>query len=83
MRLTIPLLINPNAGSLFRSGLKAWLDTHRDDFTLVPTKSAEDLTEKSRCAAVWAMRLPVRFLLLQAGHMFGIHKQDCAHLIVR
>ena len=48
MRLTIPLLINPNAGSLFRSGLKAWLDTHRDDFTLVPTKSAEDLTAKAR-----------------------------------
>ena len=51
MRLTIPLLINPNAGSLFRSGLKAWLDTHRDDFTLVPTKSAEDLTAKARALA--------------------------------
>ena len=44
----IPLLINPNAGSLFRSGLKTWLDSHRDAFTLVPTSSAEDLTIKAR-----------------------------------
>lgn len=43
-----PLLINPKAGSLFRSGLKAWLDDHRDAFRAVPTKSAEDLTEKAR-----------------------------------
>ena len=48
MHLTVPLLINPKAGSLFRSGLKAWLDEHRDDFTLVPTRSAEDLTERAR-----------------------------------
>ncbi len=48
MHLTVPLLINPKAGSLFRSGLKSWLDDHRDDFTLVPTKSAEDLTTKAR-----------------------------------
>lgn len=43
-----PLLINPKAGSLFRSGLNAWLDKHRDDFRLVPTESAEDLTRKAR-----------------------------------
>jgi diacylglycerol kinase family enzyme len=43
-----PLLINPKAGSLFRSGLKAWLDAHRDDFREVHTKSAEDLTQKAR-----------------------------------
>lgn len=43
----IPLLINPKAGSLFRSGLKAWLDDHRADFRVIPTKSAEALTEKS------------------------------------
>ncbi len=48
MHLTVPLLINPKAGSLFRSGLKSWLDEHRDDFILVPTKSAEDLTAKAR-----------------------------------
>lgn len=48
MHLTVPLLINPKAGSLFRSGLKAWLDDHRNDFTLVPTKSAEDLRAKAR-----------------------------------
>ncbi len=47
MRLSIPLLINPNAGSLFRSGLKSWLDAHRDDFSIVHTHSAEDLTEKA------------------------------------
>lgn len=43
-----PLLINPKAGSLFRSGLNAWLDKHQDDFRLVPTESAEDLTCKAR-----------------------------------
>lgn len=48
MHLTVPLLINPKAGSLFRSGLKVWLDEHRNDFTLVPTSSAEDLTAKAR-----------------------------------
>ena len=48
MTTPIPLLINPKAGSLFRSGLKAWLDTHRADFRLISTRSAEDLTEKAR-----------------------------------
>lgn len=43
----IPLLINPKAGSLFRSGLKAWLDDHRADFRVIPTKSAAHLTEKA------------------------------------
>lgn len=48
MNLTVPLLINPKAGSLFRSGLKSWLDEHRKDFTIIPTQSAEDLTNKAR-----------------------------------
>lgn len=48
MHLTVPLLINPKAGSLFRSGLKSWLDEHRTDFTIIPTDSAEDLTAKAR-----------------------------------
>lgn len=51
MSRPIPLLINPKAGSLFRSGLKAWLDAHREAFTLVPTKSAEHLTEQARVLA--------------------------------
>lgn len=48
MQIAIPLLINPKAGSLFRSGLKGWLDDHRDSFHLIPTKSADDLTAKAR-----------------------------------
>ena len=48
MSTTIPLLINPKAGSLFRSGLKAWLDAHRSDFRIIPTDSAEDLTAKAQ-----------------------------------
>lgn len=43
----IPLLINPKAGSLFRSGFKKWLKAHRSEFRLVPTRSATDLTEKA------------------------------------
>ncbi len=43
-----PLLINPKAGSLFRSGLRTWLSAHSDDFREVHTRSAEDLTEKAR-----------------------------------
>lgn len=43
-----PLLINPKAGSLFRSGLKSWLRAHRGEFRAVHTKSAEDLTLKAR-----------------------------------
>lgn len=48
MSQPVPLLINPKAGSLFRSGLKVWLDNHRDAFRAVPTRSAEDLTAKAR-----------------------------------
>lgn len=44
----IPLLINPKAGSLFRSGLKAWLDNHQKDFRIINTKSAQNLTDKAR-----------------------------------
>lgn len=51
MKITIPLLINPKAGSLFRSGLKSWLDEHRDAFTPVPTAGAADLTAKARALA--------------------------------
>ncbi|MBQ5665779.1 MAG: hypothetical protein IIV41_07950 [Akkermansia sp.] len=47
MGARIPLLINPKAGSLFRSGFKKWLKNHRDEFRLVPTRSAADLTEKA------------------------------------
>ena len=47
MATRIPLLINPKAGSLFRSGFKKWLKNHRDEFRLVPTRSAADLTEKA------------------------------------
>ncbi|MBQ8376543.1 MAG: hypothetical protein IJX33_05795 [Akkermansia sp.] len=43
-----PLLINPKAGSLFRSGLKTWLRQHRRAFRMVATESAEDLTAKAR-----------------------------------
>lgn len=48
MQIAIPLLINPKAGSLFRSGLKGWLDAHREAFCLIPTRSAEELTAKAR-----------------------------------
>lgn len=48
MNKPIPLLINPKAGSLFRSGLKVWLDDHREDFRIISTSSAEDLTAKAR-----------------------------------
>lgn len=51
MTSPIPLLINPKAGSLFRSGLKAWLDSHREEFRIIPTESAEDLTAKARALA--------------------------------
>ncbi len=48
MSSRVPLLLNPKAGSLFRSGLKDWLRKHREDFMFVPTKSAEDLVEQAR-----------------------------------
>ncbi len=51
MNIAIPLLINPKAGSLFRSGLKDWLEAHEQHFHLVETKSAEDLTAKARALA--------------------------------
>ncbi len=44
----IPLLLNPKAGSLFRSGLKSWLREHEEHFRLVETESAADLTAKAR-----------------------------------
>lgn len=46
-----PLLINPKAGSLFRTGLNAWLEKNAGAFRLVPTESAEDLTAKARTLA--------------------------------
>ena len=48
MTTKTPLLINPKAGSLFRSGLKTWLRNNRRAFRLVSTESAEDLTAKAR-----------------------------------
>ncbi len=47
----IPLLLNPRAGSLFRSGLKDWLRKNDEHFRLVPTASAEDLCTKARALA--------------------------------
>ncbi len=47
----IPLLINPKAGSLFRSGLKGWLRHNAQHFQLVETESAEDLCTKARALA--------------------------------
>ena len=52
MHATIPLLLNPNAGSLFRSGLKSWLESHSQDFRFIHTESAQDLTEKAHALAV-------------------------------
>ncbi len=51
MNIAIPLLLNPKAGSLFRSGLKDWLRGHERDFHLIETSSAEDLTAKARALA--------------------------------
>ncbi len=45
---TIPLLINPKAGSLFRSGLRDWLKVNARHFRFVETTSARDLTDKAR-----------------------------------
>ena len=47
MHIAIPLLLNPNAGSLFRSGLKTWLECHGRDFRFIHTTSAQDLTDKA------------------------------------
>lgn len=44
---TYPLLLNPKAGSLFRSGLNKWLEEHEGVFRLIPTESAEDAVEKA------------------------------------
>ena len=52
MHRPIPLLLNPNAGSLFRSGLKSWLEGHSQDFRFIHTSSAQDLTEKAHELAV-------------------------------
>lgn len=44
----LPLLMNPKAGSLFRSGLDAWLKEHAVGLRIIHTESADDLTEKCR-----------------------------------
>ena len=44
----MPLLMNPKAGSLFRSGLDKWLKAHEDELRIIPTESADDLTEQCR-----------------------------------
>ncbi len=49
--MTIPLLLNPKAGSLFRSGLKDWLREHEEHFRFVETTSAADLTAQARALA--------------------------------
>ncbi len=48
MNIAIPLLLNPKAGSLFRSGLKDWLRENERHFHLIETSSAADLTAKAR-----------------------------------
>lgn len=44
---TYPLLLNPKAGSLFRSGLNKWLEEHEGVFRPVATDSAEDAVVKA------------------------------------
>ncbi len=46
--MPIPLLLNPKAGSLFRSGLRDWLNNNAQHFQLMETASADDLTAKAR-----------------------------------
>ena len=46
--MPIPLLLNPRAGSLFRSGLKDWLAEHEKEFRFIETQSAEHLTQSAR-----------------------------------
>ncbi len=51
MNIVIPLLLNPRAGSLFRSGLREWLRENERHFKLIETSSAEDLTARARALA--------------------------------
>ena len=44
----LPLLMNPKAGSLFRSGLDSWLKAHAEGLRIIHTESADDLTEQCR-----------------------------------
>ena len=44
----LPLLMNPKAGSLFRSGLDTWLKEHAEALRIIPTESADDLTNQAR-----------------------------------
>ncbi len=44
----IPLLLNPKAGSFFRSGLKDWLRKNGEHFCCIETTSAVDLSEHAR-----------------------------------
>lgn len=44
----LPLLMNPKAGSLFRSGLDTWLHGHRQELRIIPTQSPADVTEQAR-----------------------------------
>ena len=39
----IPLLLNPQAGSFFASGLRSWLNDHTSEFRLIPTRDVEHL----------------------------------------
>ncbi len=47
----IPLLVNPKAGSLFRSGFREWLREYEGYFALVDTKSAADAKAKTHALA--------------------------------
>ncbi len=51
MKPSIPILLNPMAGSLHRSGLAAWLKEHEECFRFIETKSVEDLRAQARALA--------------------------------
>ncbi len=48
MSSRIPILLNPMAGSLHRSGLNEWLKAKRDCFTFIETTSVQDLRAQAR-----------------------------------
>ncbi len=51
MKPVIPILLNPTAGSLHRSGLASWLKEHEECFRFIETKSVEDLRSQARALA--------------------------------
>ncbi len=51
MKQRIPLLFNPMAGSLHRSGLTTWLKEKREYFNFIETSSVADLRDQARALA--------------------------------